>query len=109
MSDTDIEYEFNDEELKNACEVIRKSFVELSEDVMPAKKRFMFARHFGKLGIDLIMKRQLGLEYAKQRAEAEAKGEEFKSPFQLLEENKENIRKQFSGSLVNDFECGFEF
>jgi hypothetical protein len=75
---------------------------------MPTKKRFMFARHFGRLGIDLAMKRQLAIQYAKERAEAEARGEEYKSPLQMLVENKEEIKAQLAGELLGDFESGIE-
>lgn len=104
-----VKYEFTDDEVKKACDIIRKSFIELTDDVMPMKKRLMFARHFGKFGIGLVLKRQLCISYQKQREEAEANGEEFKSPIQMLQESKLKLKEQLAGDVVGDFESGFEF
>ena len=43
-----------DEEIINACEVIRKSYLRLDDSVMPLNERLVKAQYYGKLKIKLL-------------------------------------------------------
>jgi hypothetical protein len=49
------EKEITDEDILNACEVIRKSYLRLDESVMPLKERLNNAQYYGKLRFKLLV------------------------------------------------------